>query len=131
MHEDKLKKSTNMKVIRLYIAIIIALLAINTFTSCDNDTPEDWSEVINLYVDSEFGEYRPWGHPKDVEPLDGLKIKEHKDANWEVIPINGIIGFSYIEGYEYYIEVEKTHLANSPADASNIRYTLIRIISVH
>ena len=120
-----------MKVIRLYIAIIIALLAINTFTSCDKDTPEDWSEEINLYVDSEFGEYRPWGHPEDAAPLDGLKIKERKDANWEVIPINGIIGFSYIEGYDYYIEVEKTHLANPPADASNIRYTLIRIISVH
>lgn len=120
-----------MKVIRLYIAIVIALLATNTFTSCDTDLTEDRSKVINLYVDAELGEYRPWGHPEDAELLDGLKIKERKDADWEVIPIDGIIGFSYIKGYEYYIEVEKTHLANPPADASNISYTLIRIISVH
>ena len=120
-----------MKVIRLYIAIVIALLATNTFTSCDTDLTEDRSKVINLYVDAELGEYRPWGHPEDAEPLDGIKIKERKDADWEVIPIDGIIGFSYVEGNEYFIEVEKTHLANPPADASNISYTLIRIISVH
>lgn len=59
INKDKLPNHANMKIIRLYIAIIIALLAINTFTSCDKDTPEDWSEEINLYVDSEFGEYRP------------------------------------------------------------------------
>lgn len=120
-----------MKVIRLFLAVIIALLAINTFISCDRDVTEDWNEVIKLYVDSELGEYRPWGHPDDAEPLDGLKIKERKDADWEVIPIDGIIGFSYVEGNEYCLEVEKTNLANPPADAYNIRYTLIRIISVY
>ena len=117
-----------MKVIRLYIAIVIALLATNTFTSCDTDLTEDRSKVINLYVDAELGEYRPWGHPEDAEPLDGLKIKERKDADWEVIPIDGIIGFSYVEGNEYCLEVEKTHLVNPPADASNIRYRLIKIV---
>ena len=80
--------------------------------SCNKDTSEDWSEVVNLYVDSEYGEWRPWGHPEDAEPLDVLKIKERKDADWEVIQIYGIIGFSYIEGNEYCFEVEKTNLAN-------------------
>ena len=112
-----------------HFTILLLLSAI--YISCDKDLTEDWNEVINLYVDAELGEYRPWGHPEDAEPLDGLKIKERKDADWEVIPIDGIIGFSYVEGNEYFIEVEKTHLANPPADASNISYTLIRIISVH
>lgn len=112
-----------------YFTMLLLLSAI--YTSCDKDTPEDWSEVINLYVDAELGEYRPWGHPEDAEPLDGLKIKERKDADWEIIPIDGIIGFSYVEGKEYCLEVEKVHLANPPADASNVRYTLIRIISIH
>lgn len=120
-----------MKKLKSLYWVLISLCITTTFISCEKDIPEDWSEVINLYVDAELGEYRPWGHPEDAEPLDGLKIKERKDADWEVIPIDGIIGFSYVEGNEYFIEVEKTHLANPPADASNISYTLIRIISVH
>ena len=120
-----------MKKLKSLYWVLISLCITTTFISCEKDIPEDWSEVINLYVDAELGEYRTWGHPEDAEPLDGLKIKERKDADWEVIPIDGIIGFSYVEGNEYFIEVEKTHLANPPADASNISYTLIRIISVH
>ena len=112
-----------------HFTILLLLSAI--YISCDKDLTEDWSEVINLYVDAELGEYRPWGHPEDAEPLDGLKIKERKDADWEVIPIDGLIGFSYVEGNEYCLEVEKAHLVNPPADASNIRYTLIRIISAN
>ena len=96
--------------------------------SCDRDLPKDWSEVINLYVDSEYGEWRPWGHPTDAEPLDGLKIKESKDADWEIIPMDGIDGFTHSLGWEFYLEVEKVHLANPPADAPNIRYRLIRIV---
>ena len=118
-----------MKVIRLYIAIVIALLATNTFTSCDTDLTEDWSKVINLYVEAELGEYRPWGHPEDAEPLDGLKIKERKDADWDIIPMSGIEGFTHSLGWEYYLEVEKTHLVNTPADASNIKYKLIKVIN--
>lgn len=109
-----------------YFTMLLLLSAI--YTSCDKDTPEDWSEVINLYVDAELGEYRPWGHPEDAEPLDGLKIKERKDADWEIIPMNGIDGFTHSLGWEFYLEVEKVHLANPPADASNIKYNLIKIV---
>ena len=117
-----------------YYYVLIALCISVVFSSCNEgafEDREDWSEVVKLYVDAELGEYRPWGHPTDAEPLDGLKIKERKDADWEIIPMDGIDGFTYVEGNEYFIEVEKTHLANPPADASNISYTLIRIISVH
>ena len=117
-----------------YYYVLIALCISVVFSSCNEgafEDREDWSEVVKLYVDAELGEYRPWGHPEDAEPLDGLKIKERKDADWEIIPMDGIDGFTYVEGNEYFIEVEKTHLANPPADASNISYTLIRIISVH
>lgn len=111
------------------IVYILSALCITTIiSSCDKDTPEDWSEVINLYVDAELGEYRPWGHPEDAEPLDGLKIKERKDADWDIIPINGIEGFTHSLGWEFCLEVEKIHLANPPADASNIKYKLIKIV---
>ena len=60
--------------------------------------------------------------------MDGLKIKESKDADWEIIPMDGIDGFTHSLGWEFYLEVEKVHLANPPADAPNIRYRLIRIV---
>ena len=63
--------------------------------------------------------------------MDGLKIKESKDADWEIIPMDGIDGFTHSLGWEFYLEVEKVQLVNPPADAFNISYTLIRIISVH
>lgn len=75
-----------------HFTILLLLSAI--YISCDKETPEDWSEVIKLHVDAELGEYRPWGHPEDAEPLDGLKIKEQKDADWDIIPMNGIEGFN-------------------------------------
>ena len=112
-----------------HFTILLLLSAI--YISCDKELTEDWNEVINLYVDAELGEYRPWGHPTDAEPLDGLKIKESKDADWEIIPMDGIDGFTHSLGWEFYLEVEKVHLVNPPADAFNISYTLIRIISVH
>ena len=109
-----------------HFTILLLLSAI--YISCDKDLTEDWNEVINLYVDAELGEYRPWGHPTDAEPLDGLKIKENKDADWEIIPMDGIDGFTHSLGWEFYLEVEKVHLVNPPADASNIRYRLIKIV---
>ena len=121
--------SINMKRLMTIVYILSALCVTAIITSCDNDTSEDWSEVIKLYVDAELGEYRPWGFPEDAEPLDGLKIKESKDAEWDIIPMNGIEGFTHSLGWEYYLEVEKTHLVNPPADASNVKYKLIKVIN--
>ena len=119
------------KLMSFYYCVLIALCNSVVSTSCNQDASEnreDWSEVINLYVDAELGEYRPWGHPENAEPLDGLKIKESKDADWEIIPMNGIDGFIHSLGWKFYLEVEKVYLANPPADASNIRYRLIKIV---
>ena len=124
----QLKASINMKRLMTIVYILSALCVTAIITSCDKDTPEDWSEVVKLYVDAELGVYRPWGHPEDAEPLDGLKIKERKDADWEIIPMDGIDGFTHSLGWKFYLEVEKVHLANPPADASNIRYRLIKIV---
>ena len=121
--------SINMKRLMTIVYILSALCVTAIITSCDKDTPEDWSEVVKLYVDAELGEYRPWGHPEDAEPLDGLKIKEKKNADWDIIPMNGIEGFTHSLGWKFYLEVEKVHLANPPADASNVKYKLIKIVN--
>lgn len=84
---------------------------------------------MNLYVSSETGDYRPFGHSDKLPPLEGMKIKENINSEWTVIDINGIEGFVYGKGFEYYLKVEKTHIANPPMDASDIKYKLIEVIS--
>lgn len=39
--------------------MLTTLFVIGLFASCQKETNENWSEVINLYVDAELGEYRP------------------------------------------------------------------------
>lgn len=109
--------------------IALLLLLISVFTGCNNAEPKDWSEVVTLYVSSETGEYRPFGSPPGFGALEGLRIKEEKENYWYVVHLNSIEGFSYERGYEYSLKVEKTHLANPPADGSDIRYKLIEIAS--
>ena len=45
------------------------------------------------------------------------------------VPYGDIEGFEYQQGHEYELKVQKTTLANPPADASNIAYKLLEIIS--
>ncbi|MCD7927044.1 MAG: DUF4377 domain-containing protein [Bacteroides sp.] len=42
---------------------------------------------------------------------------------------SGINGFEYEKGYEYNLLVEKITLSNPPADASNLKYRLIEVLS--
>lgn len=116
----------NLKWMNLIILCFFAALC----SSClDNEDDEDWSEVVNLYVASEKGEYYPQEYPNGLAPLEGIKIKEHPNDEWTIISINGIKGFVYEEGFEYYLRVEKTHLGNPPADGMDVIYKLIEIIS--
>jgi hypothetical protein len=98
-----------------------------SLSSCFNDdnNPKDWTETVNLYVSSE---------PASVKPLEGIevegmKIKEKEGAAWTVVGLSTISEFTYEKGYNYLLETEKTHLANPPADGSNISYKLVKIIS--
>jgi len=96
------------------------------FSSCSDDDKKDWSEVVNLYVSSETGEYTPWGSDTKSE---GMKIRERESVNWQVVHFEAIEGFTYEKGHNYYLKTEKIHLANPPQDDSSIRYKLIEILS--
>lgn len=113
-----------------WMQLVMGCCLIATCLSClEDDKNEDWSEVVNLYVSSETGAYYPLEYPNEAEPLEGIKIKENIESEWIVIHINGIEGFTYKKGFEYYLKVEKIHLGNPPADSMDIKYKLIEIIS--
>ncbi len=64
-----------------------------------------------------------------VVPKDCLLIKTNKnDAEWQNF-YSQIEGFTYEKGYEYQLLVKETKIAHPPADASSVRYTLIKLLS--
>ena len=55
-------------------------------------------------------------------------IRRNDNPVWERMDAD-IEGFQYEEGYEYVVDLKVARLKNPPADASNRKYSLIRIIS--
>ncbi|GAB0157423.1 hypothetical protein CHRYSEOSP005_26980 [Chryseobacterium sp. Alg-005] len=63
-----------------------------------------------------------------VAPMKCLQVKEKQEDNWTNFYSN-IEGFTYEPGYEYVLKVKTEKIANPPADASSIKYTLIKQVS--
>lgn len=117
-----------MKRFKIYfIPILIGICCL--LISCDKSDNEDWTEIVRIQVANELGEYIPWGAPEDKPSREGLKIRENNETDWFIIPIDGINGFVYQEGFSYTLSVEKTHLGNPPSDGMSVRYELIEILS--
>lgn len=115
-----------MKQLSLLLWAIVPLL----FVSCLSEKePHDWSETVEMEVSSQLGEYRCWGMEPADAPLPGIQVRQASESDWQVLPLTGIERFDYEEGYAYRLKVEKTHLANPPADASNVRYKLLEVLS--
>lgn len=56
-----------------------------------------------------------------------VAIDEAKDTLY--FYLGEIHDFKYEKGFEYKIEVKKTIIDNPPADASNVSYSLVKVIS--
>ena len=63
-----------------------------------------------------------------VGPQKCLLIKKGDAKDWEFFYSN-IEGFTYEPGYEYQLEIKEEKRENVPADASSIRYTLVKEVS--
>lgn len=63
-----------------------------------------------------------------VGPQKCLLVKKGNATEWEYFYSN-IEGFNYEPGYEYQLEVKEEKQKNVPADASSIKYTLVKEIS--
>lgn len=58
-----------------------------------------------------------------------MQVKRSKNQkDWELFYDN-IEGFTYKKGFEYQVVVLETKVNNPPADASSIKYKLIKVIS--
>jgi hypothetical protein len=58
-----------------------------------------------------------------------MSVKEDNGNHWKKMTLNDIEGFTYEAGYEYRLKAQKKHLANPMADAPNITYKLLEVVS--
>lgn len=86
---------------------------------------QDKKENIRLLVSAETSTYHLW---YTDQPIECLLVKENNEETFKKIGLKEIEGFTYEKGHEYLLEIEKTTLANPPADASNIRYKLLKVV---
>lgn len=63
-----------------------------------------------------------------VAEMKCLRIKKPQDEKWTLFYQN-IENFAYVEGYTYILRVKVRALKNAPADASNLRYSLTRVLN--
>ena len=62
-----------------------------------------------------------------VGPQVCMMIKESPDSDWTYF-YDSIEGFEYEEGFEYKLEVSITEIENPPADASSLKYELVKTV---
>lgn len=63
-----------------------------------------------------------------VAPMKCLQVKEKESDSWGNFYTN-IEGFTHEPGFEYVLKVKTEKLTNVPADASSIKYTLVKQVS--
>ena len=107
----------------------ILLLAIAViFTGCFEKEPQDKIEEVIMYVAHNTGTYYDLFDVDRADPMEGMIIREERWKEWECHSFSLIAGFDYVKGNRYTLLVEKTTLANPPADAYNVKYKLISVL---
>lgn len=115
-----------MKHLKLFFA---AALSIVIMVSCATKSGAQKENIERLEINSELIDCM------GVAPMKCMQVKyldrtgDDKE-NWNTM-YGGIEGFEYEPGYVYVIEVEKEVLdpKTVPADASTIRYKLVKVVS--
>nr|WP_314492548.1 DUF4377 domain-containing protein [uncultured Chryseobacterium sp.] len=63
-----------------------------------------------------------------IAPMKCLQVKEKQSDRWGNFYSN-IEGFTYEPGFEYILKVKTEKITNTPADASSIKYILLKQVS--
>lgn len=115
-----------MKHLKLLFA---AALSIVIMVSCATKAGAQKENIERLEINSKLTDCM------GVAPMKCMQVKYldrtgSNKENWSAM-YEGIEGFEYEPGYIYVLEVEKEILdpKNVPADASTIRYKLVKVVS--
>ncbi len=114
-----------MKRLIVPFLLITALLV----SACSDDKPKDAVKEIKMSVSPETGVMYNLFDDKKEYPIECMLVmSEDNPGVWQPLAFNGIEGFTYERGHEYFLSVRRTILANPPADGSDRTYSLIRIL---
>lgn len=121
-HENKMKTKNLSRM------LLLLLCTISCVSCIKNDEPKDKVETIKMYVSAETGIYYDFFDSTGQHPMEGMLIRENENQEWRCTSFSAIYGFEYEKGYGYTLSIEKTTLANPPADGSIYTYKLIEIL---
>lgn len=111
--------------------LIFPFLAIAALimSACSDDEQHDVVKEIRMSVSAETGITYDLFDDERQFPIECMKVMtDGNSGRWEPLMMNSIEGFTYERGHEYYLSVKKTILANPPADGSDCKYALVRIL---
>ncbi|PJJ67164.1 uncharacterized protein DUF4377 [Chryseobacterium geocarposphaerae] len=117
-----MSKSSIMKSMATILKGTVTALALFTMTQCTTTSGASAADEKTFIVGPQTADCT------GVAPMKCLQVKEKPTDNWSNFYTN-IEGFTYEPGYEYVIKVKTEKVENVPADASSIKYTLIKQIS--
>lgn len=114
-----------MRTRHLFGMFLLFLCSICLTGCLNDDEPKDKVETMNAHVSAItcvngtwFGNY----------PIEGMLVKVDGESDYQYFNFNEIGGFTYQRGYEYELQIERTTLANPPADGGLYDYKLIKEI---
>ncbi len=98
-------------------------------SACSDDESKDAVKVIGMSISSETGVMYALFDDQRERPIECMLVMSEEDPGvWQSFSFKEIEGFTYERGHEYTLLVERTILANPPADGSSRTYSLVRIL---
>lgn len=106
-----------------FLMVFVLFLGWGLFScSVDSHSPEQISQPIKLWINSQLGECQLG------EKCLLISDAESNPVVWQILP-NSIKGFKYQEGYLYQLSVKKTVRFHSEKDQPSLQFELIKILS--
>lgn len=105
-----------MKKILMFFCVSLTALC---YLGCKDNAGRD---VVEVTVASELRDCSGVGR------MQCMLVKFPGYQSWEYF-YSPIEGFEYEPGYEYVLKVRKQKVENPPADASSVKYTLVKTVS--
>lgn len=94
-----------------------------------DDEPKDIVNTIRLSISEETGITYDLFDSYQEHPIECMRVMSQDwPGEWTTLHFGEIEGFTYERGHQYYLDVQRTILANPPADATNRKYKLVRIL---
>lgn len=103
---------------KILLGVMASLLILS---ACANKGLQD-SDIRTVFIGPEKV------HCVGVAPIQCMQIKEKVNAPWQLF-YDQIEGFNFEAGYDYILQVKVEKREHVPADASSLKWSLVKVLS--